>query len=163
MSKQIKSKVIQTIHKKGLTIRPRSIFVIGSLISAIGVFFSTALAILAIHLLRFRLTHPGLGAARKIDFILNTLPWYIPVIAIAGLLGGYLLLRRYDFSYRKNFSLILAIILVGLIISSFVLDRLGLDNFLTKRGYFREIYGQEMGGKSNFPLGSGGTRTRMSR
>lgn len=149
MSKQIKSNIIQTINAKGLTIRPRSAFILGSLISAIGVFLSTALAMLAIHLVRFRLTHPGLGAARKIDFVLNTLPWYIPIIAIVSLIGGYLLLKRYDFSYRKNFSLILAIILVGLILSSYVLDRLGLDNFLTKRGYFREIYGQEMRGRMN--------------
>ena len=53
--------------------------------------------LLAIHLLRFRLTHPGIGAARKLDFILNNLPWYVPVFALVGLLGGYLLLRRYDF------------------------------------------------------------------
>jgi uncharacterized membrane protein YdcZ (DUF606 family) len=146
MSKQLKSKIIETINVKGLTIRPRSAFILGSFISAIGIFLSTMLAILAIHLLRFRLTHPGFGAARKIDFVLNTLPWYVPVIAVAGLIGGYLLLKRYDFSYRKNFSLILVVILIGLMISSYVLDRLGLDNFLTRRGYFREIYGQEMRG-----------------
>lgn len=163
MSKQIKTNIIETINKKGLTIRPRSAFVLGSLISAIGVFLSTMLALLAIHLLKFRLTHPGIGAARKIDYILNTLPWYVPVLAIISLVGGYLLLKRYDFSYRKNFSLILAIILVGLIISSYVLDRLGLDNFLTQRGYFRQIYGQEMRSRQNQEFGPGQMRGRMGR
>ncbi len=147
MSKQIKNKIIEKINYNGIKIRPRSAFILGSMISAIGVFISTTIAILAIHLLRFRLTHPGIGAARKINFILTSLPWYVPVIAILSLVGGYLLLKRYDFSYRKNFSLILAIILVGLILSSYVLDRLGLDDFLSRRGYFREIYGQEMRGR----------------
>ena len=163
MSKQIKSNIIKTINAKGLTIRPRSAFILGSVISAIGVFLSTMLAILAIHLLKFRLTHPGLGAARKLDFVLNTLPWYVPVIAIISLIGGYLLLKRYDFSYRKNFSLILAIILVALIISSYVLDKFGLNDFLTRRGYFREIYGQEMRGRPNQEFGQGQMRGRMGR
>lgn len=145
MSKNIKSNIIKKIENKELTMRPQWVFMLGSFLSVIGLAISTALALLSIQLLRFRLTHPGIGAARKIDYILTTLPWYIPVLAIVGMIGGYILLRRYDFSYRKNLGLISLLVLVSIIGSSFLLSRLGLDDFMTKRGYFRQIYGQESG------------------
>lgn len=144
MSKNITSSVIAKIKHNALTIRPRWHFVLGAALSAIGIAISAALSLIAIHLLRFRLTHPGIGASRKLDFILNNLPWYIPVFALVGLLGGYLLLRRYDFSYRKNFGYIIFAVLIGLVLGSYGLSSLRLDDFLTRRGYFRQIY-QEQG------------------
>ena len=136
----IKKSVLSVVQSGGVTMRPRWHFILGTTLSAIGITISAALSLLAIHLLRFRLTHPGIGAARKLDFILNNLPWYIPVFALVGLLGGYLLLRRYDFSYRKNFGYILLAVLIGLILGSYTLSTLRLDDFLTRRGYFRQIY-----------------------
>ncbi len=136
----IKKSVLSAVQSGGVTMRPRWHFILGTTLSAIGITISAALSLLAIHLLRFRLTHPGIGAARKLDFILNNLPWYIPVFALVGLLGGYLLLRRYDFSYRKNFGYILLAVLIGLILGSYTLSTLRLDDFLTRRGYFRQIY-----------------------
>lgn len=143
MSKNIKANIIKKIESDEVVMRPAWVFYLGSALSVIGIFISSALALLSIHLLRFRLTHPGIGASRKLDFILTTLPWYIPVLAIAGLFGGYILLRRYDFSYRKNIGVIAIVIVLGLIISSYLLDYLGFNSFLNKRGYFRQIYGQE--------------------
>lgn len=143
MSKNIKTNIIKKINNQEIVMRPRWVFYLGSALSVIGLSLSSLLALLSIQLLRFRLTHPGIGAARKLDFVLTTLPWYIPVLAIVGLVGGYLLLKRYDFSYRKNFSLITVIIILALIMGSYLLDRLGLDSFLSGRGYFRQIYGQE--------------------
>ena len=136
----IKKSVLSAVQSGGVTMRPRWHFILGTTLSAIGITISAALSLLAIHLLRFRLTHPGIGAARKLDFILNNLPWYIPVFALVGLLGGYLLLRRYDFSYRKNFGYILLAVLIGLILGSYTLSTPRLDDFLTRRGYFRQIY-----------------------
>lgn len=143
MSKNIKTNIIKKIKDQEISIRPRWIFYLGSALSLFGLSIASLLAILSIQLLRFRLTHPGIGAARKLDFILTTLPWYIPVLAIVGLIGGYLLLKRYDFSYRKNFNIITIVIVLALIMGSYILDKLGLDSFLSGRGYFRQIYGQE--------------------
>ena len=165
MSKNIKNNIIKKIESKELTARPQWVFALGSALSAIGLVLSTALAILSIQLLRFRLTHPGIGAARKLNFILSSLPWYIPVLAIAGLLGGYLLLKRYDFSYRKNFGVIAAIIFLSIIGSSYLLSRLGFDDFMSRRGYFRQIYGGEqgMGQMNSGARGQGQVKGRMSR
>jgi hypothetical protein len=142
MSKKLTAKVIGQIKQEKLTIRPRWHFIFGATLSAIGLVITSGLVMLSLHLLRFRLTHPGIGAGRKLDFILTNLPWYIPVLALTGLVGGYYLLKRYDFSYRKNFAFILLAIIAGLLLGTYSLRALRLDDFLTRRGYFRELYGQ---------------------
>ncbi len=86
MSKNIKAIITKKIEKKEVSMHPKWVFLLGSSLSAIGLIISTALVLLSIQLLRFRLTHPGIGAARKLDFILTTLPWYIPVLAIVVLI-----------------------------------------------------------------------------
>jgi hypothetical protein len=149
MSKNIKANIIKKIKSDEGIMRPAWVFYFGSALSMIGLFVSSAIALLSIHLLRFRLTHPGVGAARKLEFVISTLPWYIPVLAVVGLIGGYLLLKRYDFSYRKNLGLITIVIVLGLIASSYLLDYLGFNSFLNKRGYFRQIYMQEQRGRLN--------------
>ncbi len=157
MSKNLTSSVITKIKHDALTMRPRWHFTLGAALSALGITISAALSLIAIHFLRFRLTHPGIGAARKLDFILNNLPWYIPVFALVGLLGGYLLLRRYDFSYRKNFGYIVLAVLIGLVLGSYTLSSLRLDDFLTRRGYFRQIYQDQ----TDSPMPSGRGQGRM--
>lgn len=142
MSKNLTAQVIDKIKQEKLAIRPRWHFILGATISAIGLAFTSALIMLSLHLFRFRFTHPGLGASRKLDFILTNLPWYLPVLALVGLLGGYLLLKRYDFSYRKNFFFILLVILAGLVLGSYAMSALRFDDLFTRRGYFRELYGQ---------------------
>ncbi len=157
MSKNLTTKVISQIKHDELTIRPRWHFVLGAALSALGIAISAALSLIAIHLLRFRLTHPGIGAARKLDFILNNLPWYIPVFALVGLLGGYLLLRLYDFSYRKNFGYIVLLVIIGFMLGSYALSSMRIDDFLTRRGYFRQIYQ----GQTDSPMPSGRGQGRM--
>lgn len=163
MSKNIEHKVLHKITANSISIRPRWHFVVGATLSAIGVALSAALSIIALHLVRFRLTHPGLGAARKLDWLLNNLPWYVPVFAVGGLVGGYILLRRYDFSYRKNFGFIVLAAIVGLFIGSFTLSTLRVDDFLMKRGYFRQIYQDQLATPLPDGTGHGRMQNRFGR
>lgn len=143
MSKKLEEKIIKEINSGSIKMRPKWLFVVGSLITGFGVVLTTSLALLAIQLIRFRLTHPGPGAAIKINTIISSLPWYVPVIAVTAIIGGYLALKQYDFSYRKNASFIMILVVVGLVFGSFVLDKVGADQILMKRGYFRRIYNQD--------------------
>ena len=152
MSKNIKQAVIKQISTERVSMRPRWIFALGSAISGIGLLISTMLTLLSIQLIKFRILHPGDGASRKINYILSSLPWYLPVIAVLSLVGGYLILKRYDFSYRKNISFILAIIVSGLVLGSFLLHKLNVDRFMQRRGYFRQIYrGEQQLSPSTLP------------
>lgn len=143
MSKKIETKVIEQIMDGKVKMKPRWMFIVGSVATAIGVLLSTSLALLSIQLIRFRLTHPGIGATTKINLVLSSLPWYIPLLAIGSLVGGYYFLKKYDFSYRKNSSYILLLIIMSLFFSTYILDRIGLNNFMMKRGYFKRIYNIE--------------------
>lgn len=143
MSKNIKQNIIKKIESEQVTIRPIWVFYLGSVLSALGLVIASAFTLISIHLFRFRLTHPGINAARKIDFLLTSIPWYIPVLGVLGLVIGYLLLKQYDFSYRKNLSAIVVLILSALVLSSILFDKMGINDVLSRRGYFRQIYGQE--------------------
>ncbi len=156
--------VISKIEKDGMTIKPRWVFLVGSCLSAIGIVITSMLTLLSIQLIRFRLSHPSMNGVRKINIILAALPWYVPVLAVGSLLIGYYLLKRYDFSYKKNFGVIIGIIIVGMIFGSMLINRLGIDNFLSRRGYFRQIYGQHQGGRGQLELQNRGSlKDRMFR
>ncbi len=143
MSKKLEEKIIKDIKSGSIKMRPKWLFVIGSLITGFGVILTTSLALLAIQLIRFRLNHPGQSGAIKVNTVIASLPWYIPVIAVTAIVGGYLALKQYDFSYRKNASFIMILVIVGLVFGSFILDKVGADQILMKRGYFRRIYNQD--------------------
>jgi len=140
MSKKLSVSIIQKIKNDQLKIKPRWMFVLGSTLSVIGLFISGLVTLFAIQLIKFRLTHPGFGASRKILYLLSSLPVYVPALALASLILGYLILRRYDFSYRENRKYVYLIILISLIASSIVLSKLGLDEFLSQKRLFRQMY-----------------------
>lgn len=142
MSKNIKTNIIRKIESQEIKMKPAWMFYLGTTISIVGLFFTTILTLLSIQLLKFRLTHPGLSAEKKISLVIATLPWYIPVLAVSGLIGGYYLLKRYDFSYSRNRAVVFGLIVLALFLGSLALNRLGIDEFLGRRGYFKQIYSQ---------------------
>ena len=143
MSKKLEEKIIKDIKSGSIKMRPKWIFVLGSIFTAIGVLLATSLGLLSIQLIRFRLNHPGSAGTVKIMTVIASLPWYIPVLTVFSLIGGYYFLKQYDFSYRKNASFIMILVLLGLVFGSYILDKAGADQILMKRGYFRRIYNQE--------------------
>ena len=143
MSKKLEEKIIKDIKSGSIKMRPKWIFVLGSIFTAIGVLLATSLGLLSIQLIRFRLNHPGSAGTVKIMTVIASLPWYIPVLTIFSLIGGYYFLKQYDFSYRKNASFIMILVLLGLVFGSYILDKAGADQILMKRGYFRRIYNQD--------------------
>ncbi len=160
----LKSKVIRAVENGHVSMRPRTYFIAGSILSALGLFISSTVLVFVLYLTRFAITHPGPGAERKLALLLSNLPWYIPALALASLVGGLYLLRRYDFSYKKNFGYILAIIVAGLWIGSIALERSRIEEFLTQRGIFRRLNLQQNSPRPsapNFPgTGRGGGRFR---
>jgi hypothetical protein len=81
-----------------------------------------------------RLGHPGLR-----PFLAN-FPWLPLVLAVGGLAGGIILLRRYEISYKKSF-LALVIGLVGLVLTfGFLMDRLGANRPLSRLKPMKPLY-----------------------
>lgn len=75
----------------------------------------------------------------KIDELLSHFSWWGPTIALASLLLGIWLLRQYEFSYKKNFTLIATWFVLAIVAASFILDMSGLSEVMFQRGPFRSI------------------------
>jgi hypothetical protein len=58
----------------------------------------------------------------------------MPIFAILGLITGIWLLRKYDFSYKINFKVIVISFVVAIIVAGWVIDMIGLNDVLFRQG-----------------------------
>jgi len=159
MSKKITQNIIHQIETGKLKMRPKYLFIIGSIFSVVGLFSSLTLTLFLGNIIYFRYTHPGFGAERKVIYLLTSLPWYLPLLVLSSIIGGYLLLRRYDFSYSKYRYHIFFLIILSILAGNYLLNHYGLNQFLQSRGYFRNLYQNENSiiyPSSNHRFGKGG-------
>lgn len=74
--------------------------------------------------------------------MVNNFPWWIPVVAIVGIIVSVWLLKKYDFSYKKNFPLIVVGFILSIIIAAIMIDNFGFNEKWSKRGPMRRFYQQ---------------------
>ncbi|OGD86999.1 hypothetical protein A2164_04200 [Candidatus Curtissbacteria bacterium RBG_13_35_7] len=141
----LEEKIMKKIHKDHVKMRPRFYFVAASILLGIGLAGAVFMALFFINLVFFRLRiHGPLGYLIFGEFgwkpFLATFPWLPFVIAIIGTIGGLILLRRYDISYKKSF-LGLVIILAVLILSlGFLVDKAGFNEKAQNLGQLSPFY-----------------------
>jgi len=82
----------------------------------------------------------------------QTFPWIWLSLTIIGIAGGIFLLKKLDFSYKKNFMGIVVGIIGFLIIFGFSIDKIGLNRQFAKMPLMKGVYQQKMLGK-NFVVG----------
>ena len=125
------------IHKGQIKMRPRIYFVLGSVLVVAGLVASSITAIFLVSLMRFSLrTHGPMGQFR-LEQLLSSFSLWVPLVASLALIFGVLLLRKFDFSYKKNFwTLVLGFVLV-IIATGLLIDATGLDDAWLKRGPMR--------------------------
>jgi hypothetical protein len=70
----------------------------------------------------------------RLDQLFASFSWWIPFVAILGLLIGVWLLRKYDFSYKINFKLLIVGIIVSVLLAGWAIDITGLNDFWAHRG-----------------------------
>lgn len=145
----IETKIVSQIKTGKINMKPRWYFIAGSLIlisSLVGL--SMGIIFLA-NLSVFLMRKSGPLMAWRVQSILSTFPWWIPVTAIVGIFVAIWLLKKYDISYKKNFSLIAVAFIVSVLFAGLLLDRLGLNEHLS-RGRMRKFYQEyEMPGGEN--------------
>lgn len=138
---EVENKIMDKIMSNEVKMKPKWYFVLGSLISYIGVIGSiigaTFFTNITIFLIRKR--GPGLG---RISMLLESFPLWIPLLAIALLILGIWLLKKYDFSYRKNFLTIAIAIITAVFLSAQIIDFLGLSDIWARRGPMKGLYGE---------------------
>ncbi|QLG69414.1 MAG: hypothetical protein CH104c_0182 [Candidatus Woesebacteria bacterium] len=145
MSKKIKNKknlekkVVTMIKKGQIKMRPKWYFVAGSLFATIGLIGSSISAMFLTNFIFFLIRKNGPGFGR-IEMAIQIFPWWLPFLAILMVCLGVLLLKRYDFSYRKNFLVIILIFILSIIFSAWVIDKSGINEIWSKKGPMKRFY-----------------------
>lgn len=136
-----------------IVMKPRWYFVVGSTLTFIGLTAAAVGTAFLVNLILFSLRQHGPGGSWRLQQILGSFPWWIPVLAVAGIVFGIWMLKKYDFSYKKNFLLIAVGFVVAIILSAFIIDRTGLNEIWSRQGAMRRFYQQFGGQPENFQKG----------
>lgn len=136
----IQEKVMSQIRSGQAKMKPRWHFILSSLAVVGGLTGFTVTSVFLVSLATFSFrTHGPMGAVRY-QQLLSSFPWWVPVLAVAGIGLGIWLLRKYDFSYKKNFVLIAVSFAFAVALSGWLINYLEIDNIWMKRGPMRELY-----------------------
>lgn len=145
MSKELKNitdNIMDQIREDKIKMRPRIYFIAGSILTFVGLVSSVVVSIFLVGLIRFSLRTHGPMAIYRFDQILSSFPWWTPLLAIVGLVVGVWLLRKYDFSFKVNFKLIIVGFILAIIVGGFIVDGVGLNDVLIHRGPMKGVMRQ---------------------
>ena len=98
------------------------------------------MAVFFFNLTAFILRRQGPMRLWRIEMLLSQLPLWVPVLAVLALWGGVKLLKKYDFSYKKNFLLIIVGLVLAIILAAFAIDSLGFNEFWARKEPMRRFY-----------------------
>lgn len=132
--------IMAEINSGKLKMRSKWYFVFGSLLSIFSLVGLSLVSIFSTNLILFLLRRHGSMAQWRLNLILQSLPIWIPILTVITLILGIWLLKKYDFSYKKNFLLIIFIFIFSIILSAFLLDHFGLNQIWSQQGKMRQFY-----------------------
>ncbi len=141
----LSKKVMQEIKRRGVTMRPRLYFVGGSILLGLGlagaIITSTFFLNLFVFHLRVRgpLAYLQLGPPGVLIFM-TTFPWAILLVSVVGIAAGLTLLKRYEFSYKKNFLVLAIVLIVVIAVLGFLLERVGFNERVAPHPPLRRFY-----------------------
>ncbi len=141
----ITENVMNKIKNGEAKMKSKLYFFLGSTIATIGFIFLITTLVFLINLIIFSLrTHGPMGDIR-FEKLISSFPWWAPVIAIIGVSFGIWILKKFDFSYKKNFIFIVTGFILAIIVAGWFIDYLGFNN-LIERGPMRDLYQYQSGG-----------------
>jgi hypothetical protein len=127
------------IQKNEIKMKPKIYFIIGSILTIFGLAASVVSSVFLISIIRFSLrTHGPMGSIR-FEQLLNSIPWWALILTPIGLIIGISLLKKYDFSYKKNFFLIIIGFVLSILLAGYLIDNLGLNGFLFRYGQINGV------------------------
>lgn len=153
--------VIMTKVKTGeIAMKPRWYFVAGSIFMLLGLTSFSVVASFLTNLIFFGLRKHGPLWEWRLSQIISTFPWWLPVLAVIGMMAGIFFLRRYEFTYKRNFGLIIVGFVASIVMAAWLMDYLGLNESWSKQGPMRQFYQQLEG--QDYPKGLGPGRGQGS-
>jgi hypothetical protein len=147
--------IMAKVRSNEILMKPRWYFVLGSISMITGLVGLSIGVVFLTNLMFFLLRQHGPGSQWRLELILNSFSWWIPAVAFAGISLGVWLLKRFDFSYRKNFTLIAVGFITSIILAALAMDALGFNDIWSKRTPMRRFYQQLENRDSFVPRGRG--------
>lgn len=141
-TRTIEELVMAKVKSNEITMKPRWFFVLGSLLTIIGTAGIFLAVVFLVNLILFLLRTHGPNWEWRLQIMLSSFPMWVPILAITGLIAGVWMLRKFDFSYKKNFLLIITGFIASILVTAFLLDAFGFNELWLRRGPMRGLYKQ---------------------
>jgi hypothetical protein len=158
----ISSDVMGKIHDNHIKMRPKIYFIIGSIFLFVGMVFSVIGSVFLISLTKFAVKTHGPMAEYRWEQLVSNFPWWAPILAVVGCIIGIFILRKYDFSYKRNFTIIVIGFIASILVAAFAIDALGFNETWSRQGPMRRLY-QQIETRTNTPTPAGRGQGRMLR
>ncbi|MFA5886513.1 MAG: hypothetical protein WC863_01890 [Patescibacteria group bacterium] len=140
--KHITNDIMGEIRHGKLKMRPKIYFIVGSILVFISLILSALSSIFLFGLIRFSLRSHGPMEQYRWEQLLASFPWWTVIFAFLGLLVGIWLLRKYDFSYKIDFKILIIGFVAVIIITGYLVDAIGLNDIFSRQGCMNRIYGR---------------------
>jgi len=130
--------IINQIKKQHITIRPKSYFVLGSVLFSLGISAIFLLSIFFINLFIFKYRNlsyqfPLYPQCLHTRLIFTNLPFYTGILSLIFLATGIKLLKKSDMAYKFNPLLVAITTTLLILIAGFLLDQTGFNRHLGPR------------------------------
>ncbi len=140
--KKISESIMGEIRHGKLKMRPKLYFIIGSVLVFISLILSALSSVFLFGLIRFSLRSHGPMGQYRFEQLLSSFPWWAAILAVLGLIIGLWLVRKYDFSYKINFKIVIIGFVTAIIITGYLVDAIGLNDVFSRQGCMNRIYGR---------------------
>jgi uncharacterized membrane protein len=124
----IENFVMKKVMNNEIAMKPRWYFMLGSALAILGLIGTALLSVFLINILFFLLRQHGPNGSWRLAGI--------------SLVTGVFLLRKYEFSYKNNFLLLILGFIITIVMTAFILDYSKLDEIWFQRGPMRRFYQQ---------------------
>lgn len=136
----LENQIMSKVKSGEITMKPKWYFLVGTLVMYASIVGLSIGAIFMANVSLFLLRHQGPRYQWRLDLMLTTFPWWIPILAVIGCLASIWLLKQYDFSYKKNYRLIVVGFVLALLMSAWIIDVLRINETWAGRGPMRRFY-----------------------
>jgi hypothetical protein len=143
---ELEKNIMAKVQSGAIVMKPRWYFVLGTVLMSAGLVGLSIGAIFLTNLSFFMVRQHGPMGEYRLQLMWESFSWWIPALAIAGIGAGVWLLKKYDFSYKKNFGLLLFGFVLSILAAAFIIDCSGLNDTWSQgpmRGFYQRLQNQD--------------------
>ena len=109
----IKDSVMSKIHEDKIKMKPKLYFILGSILTFLGLVGSIVMSTFLFSLIRFSVRAHGPMGEYKLNELISNFPWWTSLFAILFLALGIWLIHKYEFSYKRNYLHIIIVFIIS--------------------------------------------------